>query len=136
MIQPSYVSAPGRLALAAIVAIATKAGPQPMPAATLTAMFSLGRRALEIDLQALRRAGVLDGKTGPRGGYRLARPAREISVGEIVRIADSLRPGADLPMPPLVADVVDPLLDLPSRRFAESLGAITLADLIERAASR
>lgn len=131
--QP-LVSDRARLALAAVVAIATKPGPQPMPASTLTGMLGVGRRALEIDLQALRRDGVLRGTTGPSGGYQLAKPAREIGVGTIVRAADSLRPGANLPMPRLVGEVVDPMLDYASRRFFESLDAITLADLCERAA--
>ena len=136
MPEPSLVSDRARLALAAVVAIATKPGPQPMPASTLTGALNIGCRALEIDLQALRRAGVLRGTRGPSGGYQLARPAREIGVGAIVRIANSLRPGGGLPMPPLVGEVVDPMLDFAYRRFAESLDAITLADLVERAASR
>ena len=131
---PSPVSPRGRLALAAVVAIATKAGPQPMPASTLTGLLGVGRRALEIDLQALARAGVLRGARGPTGGYRLARPAREIAVAEIVRAAEALRPGANLPTPRLVGEIVDPMLDYASRRFAEALDAITLADLCERAA--
>ena len=129
----SLVSDRARLALAAVVAIATKPGPQPMPASTLTGAFNIGRRALEIDLQALARAGVIRGTTGPSGGYQLAEPAREIAAGTIVGIAYSLRPGAGLPMPRLVVDVVDPMLDFASRRFAEALDGITLADLVERA---
>jgi Rrf2 family protein len=131
-----FISPTARLALAAVVAIATKSGPQPMPASTLTGVLKVNRRALEIDLQALRRAGVLRGTRGPTGGYQLARPAREIGLGEIVRVSDALRPGAGDVLPALVADVVDPMLDFPSRRFAESLDAITVADMVARAAAR
>lgn len=40
---------------------------------------------LEQVLLELRRAGFVDSKPGPGGGYRLARPADEITVGDIVR---------------------------------------------------
>ena len=135
MTHPCLVSAHARLALAAVVAIATKEGPQPMPASTLTGLLGVNRRALEVDLQALCRDKVLRGTRGPAGAYRLARPAREIAVGEIVRAADALRPGAEVPMPALVSDVVDPMLDHPSRVFEAALKFMTLADLIERAAN-
>ena len=131
-----FVSARARLALAAVVAIATAPATKPLQAADLSALLGLGRRALEPDLQSLVRAGVLRGLLGRRGGYGLARPAREIGVGTVVRVAESLRPGQKPPLPALVGDVVDAMLDFPSRRFAEALDAITLADLVERAANR
>ena len=40
---------------------------------------------LESILLALRRGGFLESKIGREGGYRLARPPREIRVGEIIR---------------------------------------------------
>jgi Rrf2 family protein len=40
---------------------------------------------LEAILLALRRGGFLESKVGSGGGYRLSRPAREISVGDLVR---------------------------------------------------
>ncbi len=40
---------------------------------------------LEAILLALRRGGFLESKVGSGGGYRLARPAREISVGDLIR---------------------------------------------------
>src|SRR5256714_14483621 len=39
-------------------------------------------------LQAMSRAGILVAGTGPRGGYRLARPAADISVLEVVEAID------------------------------------------------
>lgn len=35
---------------------------------------------------ALRRAGLVKSTKGMRGGYRLAKPAREISMAEIIRL--------------------------------------------------
>jgi Rrf2 family protein len=39
-------------------------------------------------LQAMSRAGVLAAGTGPRGGYRLARPPADISVLDVVEAVD------------------------------------------------
>jgi Rrf2 family protein len=43
-------------------------------------------------LQSLTRAGVFVAVPGARGGYRLARPAAEITVLEIVEAVDGTRP--------------------------------------------
>jgi Rrf2 family protein len=45
----------------------------------------LPNKFLEAILLALRRGGFLESKVGREGGYRLARPAREIRVGDLVR---------------------------------------------------
>ena len=42
-------------------------------------------RFLEQIFQDLRRAGLVSSKRGPRGGYQLTRPAREISLGDVLR---------------------------------------------------
>ena len=42
-------------------------------------------RYLEQIFQDLKRAGLVDSKRGPRGGYYLKRPAAEISLSEVVR---------------------------------------------------
>jgi Rrf2 family protein len=42
-------------------------------------------RFLEQIFQDLKKAGLIGSKRGPRGGYHLARPASEISVGDIIR---------------------------------------------------
>ena len=46
----------------------------------------LPRRYLEQVMQQLVRAGILRGVRGPRGGYRLARDRRRVSVGDVVRV--------------------------------------------------
>jgi len=43
---------------------------------------------LEQILLALKNAGLLHSKMGVGGGYHLARPAQEISLGQIVRVLD------------------------------------------------
>jgi Rrf2 family protein len=43
-------------------------------------------------LQSMSRAGVLVAGTGPRGGYRLARPPADISVLDVVEAVDGEEP--------------------------------------------
>ena len=43
-------------------------------------------------LQAMSRAGILVAGTGPRGGYRLARPPADVSVLEVVEAIDGEDP--------------------------------------------
>ena len=53
-------------------------------AAQLAEYFDLPAPYLAKQLQALTRAGVLAATTGPRGGFRLARPASEVTLLQIV----------------------------------------------------
>jgi Rrf2 family protein len=43
-------------------------------------------------LQAMSRAGLLESVQGPRGGYRLARPAGEITMLDVVEAIDGDEP--------------------------------------------
>lgn len=57
-------------------------------AAQLARYYDLPKPHLAKQLQALVRADVLVATTGPRGGFRLARPATEITLLEIVEAVD------------------------------------------------
>ena len=46
------------------------------------------QRYLEGILNQLRKGGLLEAQRGRSGGYRLAKDAREITVGEVVRLID------------------------------------------------
>ncbi len=63
-----------------------------LPAAKLAEYHAVPAAYLAKHLQALARAGVLDTAKGPRGGYRLARPAGEITVLEVVEALDGDEP--------------------------------------------
>lgn len=73
-------------AIEAVVDIAYNAGQNPVQSKEIAERQGIPRRYLEQVLQQLVRADVLRGVRGPRGGYRLARERRRISLGEIVRI--------------------------------------------------
>src|SRR5579862_2367914 len=82
-------------AIEAVLDIAYNAGNLPVQSGEITRRQGIPRRYLEQVLQQLVRAGVLAGVRGPRGGYRLARERRRISLGEIVRVVQALERGED-----------------------------------------
>ena len=59
-----------------------------MPAAKLAEYHDVPGPYLAKHLQALSQAGIVDSVPGPRGGYRLARPADEITVLDVVLAVD------------------------------------------------
>lgn len=58
----------------------------------LAQYYDLPAPYLAKQLQALVRAGVLTASTGPRGGFRLARPPDEITLLQIVEAVDGNSP--------------------------------------------
>jgi Rrf2 family protein len=55
---------------------------------TLAAHFGLPEAYLGKNLQAMVKAGLLQAATGPNGGFRLARPADQISVLQVVQAVE------------------------------------------------
>ena len=79
-----YVSARTDYAVRAMLAIAAH-HPHLVKAATLAAAQDIPLSFLQGILLDLRRAGLLHSHRGVDGGYSLARPAEEITVGDVVR---------------------------------------------------
>ncbi len=61
-----------------------------LPTARLAEYHGVPGAYLAKHLQAMSRAGILESVQGPGGGYRLARPASEISVLDVVEAIDGL----------------------------------------------
>jgi Rrf2 family protein len=61
-------------------------------AAQLAEHYDLPVAYLAKQLQALVRAGVLAAATGPRGGFRLARPADQVTMLDVVEAVDGGSP--------------------------------------------
>ncbi|MFI5897029.1 RrF2 family transcriptional regulator [Actinoplanes sp. NPDC051513] len=59
-------------------------------AAQLVEYYDLPAASLAKQLQALVKAGVLSATPGPRGGFRLARPATEITLLQMVEAVDGV----------------------------------------------
>ena len=79
-----YVSARTDYAVRAMLAIAAD-HPHLVKAAALAAAQDIPLSFLQGILLDLRRAGLLHSHRGVDGGYSLARPAEDITVGDVVR---------------------------------------------------
>ncbi len=124
------------LALEAVIDIAFNARPEPVQAKEITARQGVPQRYLEQVMQQLVRAGILKGVRGPRGGYRLARERRRISVGDVVRIAESIEDGEEEKIRPrseLGLRIVAPLIQTLQDDIMAQLDAVSIEDLCQRA---
>lgn len=124
-------------AVEAVLDIAYNAGDRPVQNGEITERQGIPRRYLEQVLQALVRAGILSGVRGPRGGYRLARERRRITLGEIVQVIRALEasgdPAEEQNGSPLGHQVVRPLWQELQDEWMARLEAITIEDLCQRA---
>ena len=103
-------------------------------AAEIAERLGAARRGIEPVLQSLVRAGLLDSLRGPRGGYRMARAPREVKLLEILA-AVTEEEEAHLPPGKLAALVTAPLWQELDGQLAKRLQALTLEDLLKRAAA-
>jgi Rrf2 family protein len=124
------------LALEAVIDIAFNARPEPVQAKEITARQGVPQRYLEQVMQQLVRAGILKGVRGPRGGYRLARERRRISVGDVVRVAESIEDAEEEKIRPrseLGQRIVAPLIQTLQDDVMARLDGVTIEDLCQRA---
>lgn len=124
------------LALEAVLDVAFNARPEPVQSKEITRRQGVPQRYLEQVMQHLVHEGILKGVRGPRGGYRLARERRRISVGDVVRVVSALEAAEDAPLnggSDLGEKVVRPLLDEVTEEIMAKLDAISIEDLCRRA---
>ena len=124
-------------AIEAVLDIAYHSGPAPVQSREITRRQGIPRRYLEQALQHLVREKILIGVRGPRGGYRLARERRRISIGDIVRVVRDMEAGnykiEDAPSSALGHKVVRPLWLELQGELIERLDAMSVDDLCGRA---
>jgi len=124
-------------AIEAVVDIAYNTGPGPVRSTDISRRQGIPRRYLEQVLQHLVHRGILAGQRGPRGGYRLARERRRITVGEIVRIVHEVDGAHDPAVEPNGSEigikVVRPIwMDMQDEMMGR-LDALTIEELCDRA---
>jgi Rrf2 family protein len=133
MLKPSKKLA---LAVEAVVDIAYHSGAEPVPSQDIAKRLTLPRRYLEQVMQQLVRAGILKGVRGPRGGYRLAREMRRISVGDVLRIVQREEDGGPVALasPSALGEkVMAPFWTDLERELLARLDTVTIEELCERA---
>jgi Rrf2 family protein len=84
------LSKKGEYALRSLInlGIAAEVGRSLVQASELAASEQLPVKFLEQILQALKEGGLVESARGKFGGYRLAKPMREITIGQVVRLID------------------------------------------------
>jgi len=124
-------------AIEAVLDIAYHASSEPVQSREITRRQGIPKRYLEQALQQLVREQILIGVRGPRGGYRLARERRRITIGDIVRSVRKMETADD----PLQEDtgsqlgcqVVRPIWMDMQEDMMTHLDAVTIDDMCNRA---
>jgi len=114
-----------------------------LPARRLAEFYGLPEAYLAKLLKALVRAGLLSSTSGPRGGFRLARPPEEITVADVVGAVEGEGPlfhcteirqrgpvpltGAACRQPCGIAQV----MGRAERAWRAELAGTTIADLVQ-----
>ena len=74
-----------RYALRSLLYLAEQGGGAPVQLASIASSQRVPPKYLELIMLDLKKAGMVRSTRGPKGGYALARPPKEISFGEVVR---------------------------------------------------
>jgi Rrf2 family cysteine metabolism transcriptional repressor len=82
------ISVKGEYALQAIFDLALEDAADPVKIADIARRQNIPQKFLELILASLKQAGFVESRRGADGGYRLARPADQITVGEVLRFIE------------------------------------------------
>lgn len=82
------LSTRGRYAVMAMADLAAQGQDHATPLASIAERQQISRPYLEQLFARLRRRGLVSAVRGPGGGYRLARPAAELSIADVVIAVD------------------------------------------------
>jgi len=124
-------------AIEAVLDIAYHSASEPVQSHQITKRQGIPRRYLEQALQHLARDNILIGVRGPRGGYRLARERRRISVADVIRVVQVIEKNENKDDELLESDlgrkVVQPLWSELQVEMTARLEDLSIDDLCTRA---
>jgi Rrf2 family protein len=115
---------------------------EPISTRRLAEFYDLPGPYLAKVLSSLVRAGVLTATSGPRGGFRLARPADEITAAEVVEAVEGrgqlfscteIRQRGPVPLTGAACRMpcgISRLMDRAERAWRNELAATSIADLV------
>jgi Rrf2 family protein len=79
------ISVKSEYALLAILDLAMQPPGEPVKIADIARRQKIPQKFLELILASLKHGGFVESRRGAEGGYRLAKPAEQITVGEALR---------------------------------------------------
>jgi Rrf2 family protein len=82
------ISAKADYAVRAVVELAAAEGEKPVKAERIATAQEIPLNFLENILGELRHAGIVRSHRGAEGGFRLARPANEVTVADVIRAVE------------------------------------------------
>ncbi len=135
------LSAKADYAVRAVLVLAAHDDPHPLKGELIAAAQNLPLKFVENILGELKHAGLVVSQRGPEGGYRLAVPADQITVAEVIRVVDGplaavagVRPET-IKYPPGAEALPEVWLEARAQLRAV-LENITFADLVQRSKPR
>ena len=130
------ISAKAEYACLAILALARqRSGDPPVRIREISEAHDIPERYLVQILLQLKRAGLVTSTRGASGGYRLARPAGSISLGEVLNAIDGPDAPPREPLKP-AAQVLAAVWELVRAAERAVLDQTSIAQLAERTAPR
>jgi Rrf2 family protein len=126
------ITARGEYAVRAVVAAAQHTTDAPVTAAMVAQAQHIPLGFLYSIMMDLRRAGLIATYRGSGGGYRLARPAEAISIGDVLRsVDDGVNQLSSVPPVPNQRDSgIDQLWSSVRQAIAAVVDHTTIADLV------
>ena len=97
-------------AIEAVIDIALNSGIQPVQNISIAKRQGIPKRYLEQTLQILVKNKILVGSRGPKGGYRLARERRKITISEIIKTVSNVDESHEIYKSQLSKNVIEPLI--------------------------
>jgi len=121
------ISVKSEYALHAIFDLATQPLDQPVKIADIARRQQIPQKFLELILASLKQGGFVESRRGAEGGYKLAKPADQLTVGQVLRFVEQSKKTR--------TDVGDPFIDMWKRVDAAAdtlLDSTTFAELVRR----
>src|ERR1043165_4200076 len=85
------ISVKSEYALHAIFDLSIQPQGEPVKIAEISRRQKIPQKFLELILSGLKQGGFVESRRGAEGGYRLARPADQISIGEVLRYIEQTK---------------------------------------------
>ena len=85
------ISVKGEYALQAIFDLAMQAPGDPVKIADIARRQKIPQKFLELILASLKQGGFVESRRGAEGGYRLARAADRITIGEVLAFVETAK---------------------------------------------